>query len=147
MFRPPSQNLGFALESDSKTWVRSLIRVALGPRPALSKDMIEYCAKFNIGQVVSHRLFGFRGVIYDVDPHYANTEAWYEAIPKEIRPHRDQPFYHLLAQNETGSYEAYVSEQNLVAEENPVPVEHPGIIDYFEEARPGQYQLRNNLAH
>ena len=74
MFRPPSQNLGFALESDSKTWVRSLIRVALGPRPALSKDMIEYCAKFNIGQVVSHRLFGFRGVIYDVDPHYANTE-------------------------------------------------------------------------
>ena len=147
MFRPQSQNLGFALESDSKTWVRSLIRVALGLRPALSKDMIEYCAKFNIGQVVSHRLFGFRGVIYDVDPHYANTEAWYEAIPKEIRPHRDQPFYHLLAQNETGSYEAYVSEQNLVAEENPVPVEHPGIIDYFEEARPGHYQLRNNLAH
>ena len=76
--------------------------------------MMEYRAKFNIGQVVSHRLFGFRGVIYDVDPQYANTEAWYEAIPKEIRPHKDQPFYHLLAQNETGSYEAYVSEQNLV---------------------------------
>ena len=147
MFRPPSQNLGFVLESESETLVKACIRIALGPRPALLCGMMEYSAKFNIGQVVSHRLFGFRGVIYDVDPQYANTEAWYEAIPKEIRPHKDQPFYHLLAQNETGSYEAYVSEQNLVPEENPVPVEHPGIMDYFEEALPGHYQLRNSLAH
>ena len=109
--------------------------------------MMEYHAKFNIGQVVSHRLFGFRGVIYDVDPQYANTEEWYESIPAEIRPAKDQPFYHLLAQNDSGCYEAYVSEQNLLLDDNPVPVEHPGIIDYFTESHPGHYQLRNRLAH
>ena len=147
MFQLPSRNLGSDLAYDSETWVKAFNRIALGPSPALPSCMMEYQAKFNIGQVVSHRLFGFRGVIYDVDPQYANTEAWYEAIPKEIRPHKNQPFYHLLAQNETGSYEAYVSEQNLIAEENPVPVEHPGILDYFEEALPGHYQLRNTLAH
>ena len=104
-------------------------------------------AKYHLGQIVCHKKHPFRGVIFDVDPEFANTEEWYAAIPEEARPIKDQPFYHLLAQNETGSYEAYVSEQNLVPEENPVPVEHPGIMDYFEEALPGHYQLRNSLAH
>ena len=104
-------------------------------------------AKFSIGSIVRHRMYPFRGVVIDVDPEFDNTDEWYDSIPAEVRPHKDQPFYHLLAQNETGSYEAYVSEQNLIAEENPVPVEHPGILDYFDEALPGQYQLRNTLAH
>ena len=109
--------------------------------------MSECSAKFNIGQVVSHRLFGFRGVIYDVDPQYANTEEWYQSIPQEIRPAKDQPFYHLLAQNDTGSYEAYVSEQNLILDESDKPIEHPGILEYFNEPKPGLYQLREVLAH
>ena len=109
--------------------------------------MSEFRAKFNIGQVVFHRLFGFRGVIYDVDPQYANTEDWYESIPAEIRPAKDQPFYHLLAQNESGSYEAYVSEQNLVIDESDKPIDHPGILEYFKEPQPGFYQLRDVLAH
>ena len=78
-------------------------------------------AKFCIGQVVKHRLFPFRGVVYDVDPEFANTEEWYEAIPPHIRPRKDQPFYHLLAENDDGYYEAYVSEQNLLVDDSGDP--------------------------
>src|SRR5690349_4915940 len=67
-------------------------------------------AKFAIGQVVRHRLFPFRGIIFDVDPQFNNTEEWYQAIPKEVRPRKDQPFYHLLAENSETEYIAYVSE-------------------------------------
>ena len=81
-------------------------------------------AKFCIGQVVKHRLFPFRGVVYDVDPEFANTEEWYEAIPPHIRPRKDQPFYHLLAENDDGYYEAYVSEQNLLVDDSGDPVDH-----------------------
>ncbi|WP_325347212.1 heat shock protein HspQ [Xylophilus sp.] len=63
-------------------------------------------AKFQIGQVVKHRLFPFRGIIFDVDPEFANTEEWYESIPEETRPRRDQPFYHLLAENSESEYVA-----------------------------------------
>ena len=57
-------------------------------------------AKFQIGQIVRHRVFPFRGVIFDVDPEFSNTEEWYQAIPAQVRPRKDQPFYHLLAENE-----------------------------------------------
>ena len=107
--------------------------------------MSEYSAKFNIGQVVSHRLFGFRGVIYDVDPQYANTEEWYQSIPQEIRPAKDQPFYHLLAENAQSYYVAYVSEQNLVPDETGEPVDHPDLGDLFGEFRNGQYPLEYQL--
>ena len=78
-------------------------------------------AKFTIGEVVRHRVHSFRGVIFDVDPVFSNTEEWYNAIPAENRPSRDQPFYHLLAENETSYYVAYVSEQNLVRDETGEP--------------------------
>ncbi len=80
-------------------------------------------AKFAIGQVVRHRLFPFRGVIFDVDPTFNNTEEWYQAIPKEVRPRKDQPFYHLLAENSETEYIAYVSEQNLLEDESGEPVQ------------------------
>jgi heat shock protein HspQ len=89
-------------------------------------------AKFAIGQIVRHRFFPFRGVIYDVDPVFANTEEWYQAIPAERRPSKDQPFYHLLARNEQGPYEAYVSEQNLLPDAENGPVAHPMIETLFE---------------
>jgi hemimethylated DNA binding domain len=83
-------------------------------------------ARFQIGQVVRHRKYPFRGVIFDVDPVFNNTEEWWESIPEDVRPRKDQPFYHLYAENETSYYVAYVSEQNLVVDETGDPVDHPG---------------------
>ena len=90
-------------------------------------------AKFAIGQVVRHRLFPFRGVIFDVDPQFNNTEEWYQAIPKEVRPRKDQPFYHLLAENSETEYIAYVSEQNLLEDESGEPVRHPQLRELFDQ--------------
>lgn len=103
-------------------------------------------AKFKIGQVVRHRLFPFRGVIFDVDPEFANTEEWYEAIPAEVRPVREQPFYHLLAENEETEYVAYVSEQNLVDDDSGEPVRHPQLREFFDVTNDG-YQLKNRIRH
>ena len=99
-------------------------------------------AKFQIGQVVRHRLFPFRGVIFDVDPEFANTEEWYESIPKEARPHRDQPFYHLLAENAESEYVAYVSEQNLVPDLSGEPLRHPKIEEIFDRLDNGSYRVK-----
>jgi len=100
-------------------------------------------AKFRVGQVVRHRVFPFRGVIYDVDPIFSNTEEWYAAIPEAIRPRKDQPFYHLLAENEETEYVAYVSEQNLVPDTESGPVRHPQVRELFGEYRNGYYLTRS----
>jgi len=99
-------------------------------------------AKFQIGQVVSHRIFAFRGVIFDVDPEFNNTEEWYRSIPEDIRPRRDQPFYHLFAENADNEYVAYVSEQNLVADTTGIPLRHPQIGNMFEKAADGTYRVK-----
>jgi len=104
-------------------------------------------AKFGIGQVVKHRVFAFRGVIFDVDPVFANTEEWWMAIPAEVRPHKDQPFYHLLAENDEGGYVAYVSEQNLVPDTSGEPVGNPNTSLIFDGFRQGQYHLRPRITH
>ena len=104
-------------------------------------------ARFSIGDVVRHRLFEFRGVIFDVDPVFANTEEWYEAIPEAIRPRKDQPFYHLLAENMDSSYVAYVSQQNLVRDESDEPVDHPAIAGLFNGYADGRYRLRREHRH
>ncbi|MCE2521341.1 MAG: heat shock protein HspQ [Alphaproteobacteria bacterium] len=96
-------------------------------------------ARFCIGDVVRHRHYPFRGVIYDVDPVYANTEEWWLSIPEEVRPSKDQPFYHLLAENEESTYVAYVSEQNLVTDESGLPVSHPHVSLMFAELKNGRY--------
>src|SRR5882757_10754658 len=102
-------------------------------------------AKFPIGAVVKHRLFSFRGVVFDIDPVFANTDAWYEAIPAEIRPHKDQPFYHLFAENAETEYVAYVSEQNLLADTSGEPVRHPQVAEVFVKDDSGDYRPRNSL--
>ncbi len=109
--------------------------------------MTTQLARFALGDVVRHRLFPFRGVVFDVDPHYANTEEWYESIPEEARPRRDQPFYHLLAENEEGSYVAYVSEQNLLPDDSGEPVGHPHIPSIFAAFAEGHYLLRPHTAN
>jgi len=95
---------------------------------------------FNIGQVVQHRLFGFRGVVVDVDPEFANTDEWWDKIPLELRPSKNQPFYHLLAENEDSSYEAYVSQQNLLPDNSSEPLEHPDIPEMFAGFEVGRYR-------
>ena len=95
--------------------------------------MLNQTAKFRIGEIVRHRLFPFRGVIYDVDPEFANTEEWWEAIPENLRPRKDQPFYHLLAENDEAHYVAYVSEQNLLRDTSGEPVEHPTVSELFAD--------------
>ncbi len=109
--------------------------------------MASRTAKFAIGQVVRHRFFPFRGVIFDVDPVYSNTEEWYQSIPEEIRPRKDQPFYHLLAENEESYYIAYVSEQNLQPDTSGEPVEHPQLGEFFAECRDGRYIPRPRARH
>ncbi len=106
-------------------------------------------AKFQIGQIVRHRLFSFRGVIFDVDPEFNNTEEWLNAIPPEVRPRKDQPFYHLLAENEDTEYVAYVSEQNLLADETADPVRHPQVRDYFAgfDSKKRTYLFRVSRSH
>lgn len=103
-------------------------------------------ARFAIGEVVRHRIFDFRGVIFDVDPVFSNSEEWYEAIPEALRPSKDQPFYHLLAENEESNYVAYVSQQNLVPDESDEPVDHPAIATMFDR-EDGRYRLRPDLTN
>ena len=98
-------------------------------------------AKYAIGQVVRHRHYPFRGVIFDVDPTFSNTEQWWLSIPEEIRPRKDQPFYHLLAENEENAYVAYVSEQNLVDDDSGAPVRHPRAKEFFRRDRKGRYTI------
>ncbi|MTI45801.1 heat shock protein HspQ [Roseibium hamelinense] len=104
-------------------------------------------AKFKIGQVVRHRIYPFRGVIFDVDPTFSNTEEWWNAIPEDVRPRRDQPFYHLLAENEETEYVAYVSEQNLEEDLTGEPVRHPQVDEIFEELSDGSYSPRSVEMH
>ena len=99
-------------------------------------------AKFGIGQVVRHRKYPFRGVIFDVDPAFSNTEEWWMSIPEDARPTKDQPFYHLFAENAETEYVAYVSEQNLLLDKSREPVRHPQIKEVFVRERDGSYKLK-----
>ncbi|WP_076070379.1 heat shock protein HspQ [Sphingomonas montana] len=104
-------------------------------------------ARFAIGAVVRHRLFEFRGVVFDVDPTFANSQEWYDAIPEDIRPSKDQPFYHLLAENADSNYVAYVSQQNLEPDESDEPIDHPAIAGLFDGYQDGRYSLRREHRH
>ena len=104
-------------------------------------------ARFGIGDVVRHRLFSFRGVVFDIDPVFANSEEWYQSIPEDLRPRRDQPFYHLLAENDDSSYVAYVSQGNLIADPEGGPVEHPTVRQLFDSFKDGRYRMRASLTH
>ena len=101
-------------------------------------------AKFSIGDVVKHKHFDFRGVIYDVDFEFNNSEEWYQSIPKNVRPKKDQPFYHLLAENDEITYEAYVSEQNLISDDSDEPIKHPLIEEIFTGKKGSSYFKPSN---
>lgn len=109
--------------------------------------MLRATAKFRIGQVVRHRIHPFRGVIFDVDPEFSNTDDWWNSIPEDHRPRKEQPFYHLLAENETSYYVAYVSEQNLLPDDSGEPVDHPEVPQLFGELHGGQYEIWDISRH
>ncbi|WP_230532641.1 heat shock protein HspQ [Microvirga roseola] len=104
-------------------------------------------AKFAIGQVVRHRVFDFRGLIFDVDPEFDNTEEWWLSIPEEVRPRKDQPFYHLFAENAETEYIAYVSEQNLLLDDSSEPLRNPMIPELFVRDPSGGYRAKPILSH
>ena len=106
--------------------------------------MPESTAKFSIGDVVKHKQFNFRGVIYDVDFEFNNSEEWYKSIPNDVRPRKDQPFYHLLAENNEITYEAYVSEQNLINDDSDEPIQHPLIEETFSGKKGAGYFRPSN---
>jgi heat shock protein HspQ len=103
-----------------------------------------HIAKYKIGQVVKHRLYPFRGVVFDIDPEFDNTEEWWESIPAEVRPRKDQPFYHLFAENAESEYVAYVSEQNLLPDTSKKPIRHPQVAEVFVQDDSGGYRPRNS---
>ena len=103
--------------------------------------------KFGIGQIVQHRFFAFRGVIFDVDPTMSNTDEWWQSIPENVRPAKDQPYYHLLAENEQTTYVAYVSEQNLILDETGEPCRHQQVCEIFDGPVDGIYSLKPRRAH
>ena len=107
------------------------------------KEVVE--TNFSIGQVVKHKFLDFRGVIFDVDPEFNNTEEWYQSIPSQIRPSKDQPFYHVFAENEEIFYIAYVSEQNLIDDVESGPANHPDIKKIFSHFDGNAY-IPHNLA-
>jgi heat shock protein HspQ len=104
-------------------------------------------AKYHIGQIVKHRVYPFRGVIFDVDPVFDNSEEWYSSIPEDIRPSKDQPFYHLFAQNDETEYVAYVSEQNLLEDVSSEPLRHPEIDEIFIQKADGSYKTKQIYHH
>lgn len=99
-------------------------------------------AKYSVGDVVRHRIYPFRGVVFDIDPEFANTEEWWLSIPADLRPRKDQPFYHLLAENAETEYVAYVSEQNLLPDEDPAPLRHPKVAELFERNADGGFRAK-----
>ncbi|MEQ1724424.1 MAG: heat shock protein HspQ [Sphingopyxis sp.] len=111
------------------------------PLPAVTS------ARFGLGDVVRHCLFDFRGVVFDIDPVFSNSDEWYDAIPAEIKPPKDQPFYHLFAENGDSSYVAYVSQQNLVGDGDGGPVDHPAIAGMFDDYADGRYGLMARHKH
>ena len=102
-------------------------------------------AKYMIGQVVRHRLYPFRGVVFDIDPVFDNTEEWWQSIPEDMRPRKDQPFYHLFAENAETEYVAYVSEQNLLPDDSSEPIRHPQVAEVFIKDARGGYRPRDRL--
>jgi heat shock protein HspQ len=130
-----------------------LQRINLRPRALASLPVMVYrqgmikarTAKFQIGQIVRHRIFSFRGVIFDIDPEFNNTEEWWLSIPEEVRPHKDQPFYHLLAENSETEYVAYVSEQNLMPDHSGEPIRHSQVAEIFIKDKSGGYRPRNPM--
>jgi heat shock protein HspQ len=142
---PPTQSVKQKLRSATAAPKQASTQPVLTDGSTAPKALRQ--AKFSVGAVVKHRVYPFRGVVFDIDPVFNNTEDWWQAIPEEIRPRKDQPFYHLLAENAETTYVAYVSEQNLLADKTGRPVRHPQVREMFALDAKGQYRARFLQSH
>jgi heat shock protein HspQ len=148
-YKIPGANCGFRRAIGRRNGTTALSQ--FGHLPLASATILVYStrmiiartAKFQIGQIVRHRIFSFRGVVFDIDPEFNNTEEWWLSIPEEVRPRKDQPFYHLLAENSESEYVAYVSEQNLLPDESGEPIRHSQVAEIFIKDKSGSYRPRN----
>lgn len=127
--------------SKSSVGARARSAAAGGPQDRVSE------ARYGLGAVVKHRVYPFRGIVFDIDPVFNSTEEWWQSIPEEIRPRKDQPFYHLLAENAETEYVAYVSEQNLLPDTSGEPLRHPKVAELFVEDEDGTFHATFLQAH
>lgn len=95
-------------------------------------------AKFFVGQIVHHKLFNYRGVIYDVDFEFCGGDEWYEKVARS-RPAKNQPWYHVLVDN--ASHQTYVAECNLAVGDNGLRINNPMLEYYFAEFDNGVYVM------
>lgn len=100
--------------------------------------MIQH-ARFRIGQIIHHRLFDYRGVIFEVDPEFSLTDEWYDQVARS-RPPRDKPWYHVLVDG--ASHSTYVAEQNLDDSSDLAEIRNPAVADYFSGFENGYYLSR-----
>lgn len=99
-------------------------------------------AHFTVGQIIHHRLFGYRGVVVDADDRFQGTDDWYSSVALS-RPPKDRPWYHVLVHG--SSMRTYVAERNLEPTPDTRPVENPYLGEYFETWQDGAYVLRGKL--
>ena len=92
--------------------------------------------KFAVGELVRHRLFGYRGVIVDVDRNFQASEEWYQTVAKS-RPPKNKPWYHVLVHGSTHS--TYVAERNLASDDSLEPIDHPMVEHFFSNFDHGRY--------
>ena len=104
--------------------------------------MSENRAGFHVGQLVHHRRFGYRGVVFDVDPDFQGSDEWYEQVAAS-RPPRDAPWYHVLPDG--GHHTTYVAERNLESDTSGAPIRHPLVDQLFERFENGRYQRASTL--
>ncbi len=99
-------------------------------------------AKFAVGQLVHHKLFGYRGVIVDVDASYQGSDEWYEEVAHNAPP-KDRPWYHVLVHG--ADYETYVAERHLESDVSNAPINHPDLGRFFDGFRNGAYVVRRRM--
>ena len=99
-------------------------------------------AHFYIGQLVQHKLFGYRGVVFNVDAEFSGDEHWYEEVAQS-RPPKDKPWYHVLPSGQ--QHTTYVAERNLEADGVDSPIEHPLIATFFDDFVDGEYVIREKV--
>jgi len=93
-------------------------------------------ARFSVGDIVHHRLFGYRGVIFDADATFQLTEEWYDAVARS-RPPKDRPWYHVLVEGSDNA--TYVAERNLERDLKGRPVDNPLVDELFTRFENGRY--------
>lgn len=99
-------------------------------------------AKFSVGQLVHHRLFDYRGLIFDLDSEYQGSDEWYEQVARS-RPPKDEPWYRVLVHG--AEHDTYVAEQNLEPDDSGKPIVHPALTELFDEPRAGTYVLKRKI--